>query len=312
MRVAAIFGPGASKRSLRPFQSPDIRWLSQLPAEAAEADVVLILGGDGTVHRHLAELVRLNLPVLVVPCGSGNDFARALGLRRVKDAVAAWRAFAAGKGVVKRIDLGVIRPLNVGAPEVHHYFCTVAGIGLSSEIARRANRLPRWLLGHGGYALSLPPTLLGFRPFGLKISAEPEKIKATPRLAFLAAFANGPAYGGGMKIAPRARLDDGRLDVCIVAETGKMRLFCLFPTVYFGRHLELAEVQYSQGENLRVETEPPLEVYADGEHVCQTPAQLTVAREALRVIVNPGCWLLDLPSEPGGLPHSAPELSPRA
>src|SRR5208337_2275857 len=130
------------------------------------ADAILIFGGDGTVHRHLAQLVELRLPVLVVPCGSGNDFAHALNLHRVRDSMAAWRRFSSGTNSsgtesgtepgtenVRSIDLGVISPLVTDgpitdgqfagdAPAPHeHYFCCVGGVGLDGEIARRANRL---------------------------------------------------------------------------------------------------------------------------------------------------------------------------
>ena len=101
----------------------------------------------------------------------------------------------------------------------------------------------------------------------------------------LAAFANTPTYGGGMKIAPQAKLDDGKLDICIVRAMNKFKLFCLFPTVYFGRHLKFGEVEYGQVARVRLETEHPLDVYADGEFVCQTPVEFSVARDALKVIV---------------------------
>jgi diacylglycerol kinase (ATP) len=90
-----------------------------------------------------------------------------------------------------------------------------------------------------------------------------------------------------MQIAPRALLDDGLLDICVVSDLNKFRLFCLFPTVYFGRHLTIPEVEYFQSESLRVETETALDVYADGEYVCQTPIEVTVAPRALPVIVHP-------------------------
>ena len=88
-----------------------------------------------------------------------------------------------------------------------------------------------------------------------------------------------------MKIAPQAKLDDGKLDVCIVRGMDTFKLFCLFPTVYFGRHLTFKEVEYTQTPVVRIDTEYPLDVYADGEYVCQTPAEFSVARNALRVIV---------------------------
>jgi len=94
-----------------------------------------------------------------------------------------------------------------------------------------------------------------------------------------------PTYGGGMKIAPQAQLDDGSLDICVILNMSKLKLFCLFPTVYFGRHLSIPQVEYFQTESLRLETVKPLDVYADGEYVCRTPIEVKVARSALRVIV---------------------------
>jgi diacylglycerol kinase (ATP) len=274
---------------LRPFQqAADLTWLPEFPAKHDQADAIVVLGGDGTIHRHLAQLVDLQLPVLIVPRGSGNDFARALGLRRVGDALAAWRQFTAGKGIVQRIDLGTIRPVEKsaagGTPAQMHYFCTVAGIGLDGEIARRANRLPRWLRARGGYALSLIPAVFWFSPVSVKITVR-DSVRESR--IFLAAFANTPAYGGGMKIAPQARFDDGKLDICIVREVDKLKLFCLFPTVYFGRHLQVPEVDYFQTPSLKVEAESPLEVFADGEFLCRTPIEVGVAEGVLPVILPP-------------------------
>jgi diacylglycerol kinase (ATP) len=294
MRAAAIFGPSSSAEDLRPFQRTESSWLFGLPEDSSEADAILIFGGDGTVHRYLAQLVKLRLPVLVVPCGSGNDFARALRLRSVRDSLAAWRKFCSHGSNARTIDLGVIEPLmpdrqGTGeAPAPHrHYFCCVGGVGLDGEVARRANQLPRWVRAHGGYILSFLPALLRFKPVLIKISAREgsaASLAGSAKPMVVAAFANAPAYGGGMKIAPHAKLDDGALDVCVIPAMSKLKLGCLFPTVYFGRHLNIPQVEYFQTERLRLETERPLEVYADGEYVCQTPIEVSVEKQALSVI----------------------------
>src|SRR5580698_5630440 len=105
MRAAAILGLGCSAKNLKPFQAGNnVEWRMGMPASELEADVILLFGGDGTVHRHLGQLVRLGLPVLVVPAGSGNDFARALGLGRVRDSLEAWRKFCGDAGNVRAID----------------------------------------------------------------------------------------------------------------------------------------------------------------------------------------------------------------
>ena len=160
--------------------------------------------------------------------------------------------------------------------------------------------MPRWLRGRGGYVLSLVPTIFSFAALPMKILArgdgrdlanesgveESEGWSVrSDRPTLLAAFANTPMYGGGMKIAPRAKMDDGLLDVCVVGGVDPFKLFCLFPTIYSGRHLDVKEVEYFQAGRVRVETERPVDIYADGEFVCRTPIEVRVERAALRVVV---------------------------
>ena len=295
MRAAAILGLGCSVKDLRPFQiSETIDWRIGVPSPNDHVDVILLFGGDGTIHRHLASLAGLALPVLIVPTGSGNDFASSLGLRCVRDSLAAWESFCRAANNVHAVDLGAITPLNTAAESTapQTYFCCVAGVGLDGEVARRANGLPRWLRGHGGYALSAIPTILTFAPLPMKISipsearngVTPDWIPHSDRPMMLAAFANTPLYGGGMRVAPEAKMDDGLFDVCLVADVSPFKLFCLFPTVYAGRHLSVKEVEYFKTARVRLETEHPLDVYADGEYVCRTPIDVSIAPGALRVV----------------------------
>lgn len=333
MRAAAILGLGCTSRDLKPFQSDQsVEWRIGVPA-ADDVDAVLVLGGDGTVHRHLGQLVRVGAPVLVVPAGSGNDFARALGMSSVRDSLAAWDKFCASGSNVRTIDLGMITPGESstgidssstgreiptlsqkareewGTPEGSfpicsdssfanrplssppqtrspQYFCCVAGVGIDSEVARRANGLPRWLRGHGGYALSLAPTIFSFAPLPIRISVGDgdQWTVRSDAPTLLAAFANAPMYGGGMKIAPRAKMDDGLLDVCVVGAVSRLKLAAVFPTVYHGRHLSIKEVSYFSTPRVRVETEYPVDVYADGEFVCRTPVDVGVQAGALKIV----------------------------
>jgi diacylglycerol kinase (ATP) len=299
MRAAAIFGLGCSQKNLKPFQiDSSIEWHIGLPSAGDRTEVVLLFGGDGTIHRHLNQLVKLESSLLVVPTGSGNDFARALGLRHVRDSLAAWWRFVLERDNVRAIDLGTITPLNASAaesPAPHDpiYFCSVAGVGLDSEVARRANGLPRWLRGHGGYALAATPTIFRFAPLPMKIYTANNACQWSIRSdqpTLLAAFANTATYGGGMRIAPNARMDDGLLDVCVIGGMDPFKLACMFPTVYFGRHLRVREVKYLQTARVRVETGKPLDIYADGEFVCRTPVEVGVRPGALKVLMpSPRC-----------------------
>ncbi len=285
MRAAAIFGLGTSPRQLKQFQTGSpTHWLEGLPASSSDAEAILIFGGDGTIHRHLPALVRLGLPTLVVPAGSGNDFARALNLRSVEDSLHAWREFEAGKLEATAIDLGVVVPADSGK---QHYFCTVAMCGLDSAVAKLANRMPRWMRSHGGYAMGLFPAMAKFSAFPLRITSlqgTSQTLSDTP--ITLAAFANTQFYGDGMRIAPRAELSDGLLDMCLIHEVNRLKLLWLFPTVYLGRHLNLREAAYSTVESARLETSPPRDIYADGEYVCTTPAEIRSIPKALKVIAQ--------------------------
>jgi diacylglycerol kinase (ATP) len=291
MRAAAIFGLGSSRRDLRAFQrNSSVEWVVGQPGEQESVDAILVFGGDGTVHRHLGALVKLGLPVLIVPAGSGNDFARALGIAGVSDSVAVWERFASGAANCRGVDLGLITPLGVGSGREGPptYFSCVAGVGLDGEVSRRANRMPRWLKAHGGYALSFPGALVSFRPFALMLRADladiGDKSSQVERTVMAAVFANAPFYGGGMKVAPRAQMDDGLLDVCLIRAISKVKLLGLFPSVYFGRHLGIDGVEYFAASRARVEPDRVLGVYADGEYVCETPVEIAAARGALRVI----------------------------
>lgn len=291
MRAAVIFGLGTSPADLKLFQAGSTtEWSQGLPTSSRDADAILIFGGDGTIHRHLPALVRLKLPVLIVPSGSGNDFARALMLRSMRDSLRVWRDFESGKLSARPVDLGVI--VSSRSPEHTHYFCCVAGCGLDSAAARRANRMPRWLRGHGGYALALLPLLARFPAFSLRLTQETgtqlndNDCADAGKLTLLAAFANTQFYGDGMRIAPEADPTDGKLDICRINKLSPLKLLSLFPTVYFGRHLLVPEVEYSRAERVHLQTGTPIEIYADGEYVCETPAEISVAAGALRVICS--------------------------
>jgi diacylglycerol kinase (ATP) len=283
MHAAVIFGLGTSPSQLKQFQSGSpTHWIEGLPASSSDADAILIFGGDGTIHRHLPALVRLGLPVLVVPAGSGNDFARALNLLSLEDSVRAWRAFEAGRLEPRATDLGVVTPADSGK---QHYFCTVAMCGLDSAVARLANRMPRWLRSKGGYAIGLLPVIAKFSAFPLRITSQQGGTQqSTEAPTTLAAFANTQFYGDGMRIAPHADLSDGLLDMCLIREVNRLKLLSVFPSVYFGRHLNMREAAYSSVEWARLETNPPRDIYADGEYVCTTPAEIRAVRNAINLI----------------------------
>ena len=242
-------------------------------------DAGLIFGGDGTVHRFLPQLQRHKIPALVVPKGSGNDFAKTLGIVNEKTAIRAWRVFCSTGKNVREIDLGIV---DSGESEIP--FCCVVGLGLDSVANARANRMPAWLRGSAGYLLAALQSLPAFRPPKFTVRAGTREIQ---RSGFLLAVGNAHRYGRGMKIAPRAVLDDGLLDLCLVGAMTKLKLLACVPTVFWGAHLGIREVEYFQTPEVRIDAEPRLEIYADGEYACRTPATVRLLPRALRVI-TPG------------------------
>jgi diacylglycerol kinase family enzyme len=167
------------------------------------------------------------------------------------------------------------------------YFACIAGTGLDAAVNRQAMKHPRWLRAHGGYVVALLQVLGGFRPPQVTVSLEIEGHWQTPvrEPGMLVAVGNGPSYGSGMRLAHLAELDDGLLDVCFVRQLSKLRLARLFHVVFRGAHLGMKEVEYWKATRVRIQTDPVMELFADGEYICPTPVELAVRREALRVIV---------------------------
>lgn len=274
----ALLHPDVSPRIVDRFRcrSVEIRVQDNLES-STNLSAALIFGGDGTVHRHLPQLHQQKIPTLVVPTGSGNDFAKALGIRNVEAALRAWQQFCADGKNVREVDLGVIR---AGGEEM--LFCCVAGVGMDAEANARANRMPQWLKGRGGYVLAALQSLVAFKPVEMSVKTVQREIR---RPAFFVAVGNAHRYGGGMKVTPRALPDDGLLDICVVSKLNKLKLLCWVPTIFFGGHLRLKQVEYFQAERVRIETARELELYADGDFACKTPVEIGVVRRALRVIV---------------------------
>src|SRR6516225_6118153 len=181
--AAALLHPDVSPKAIEPFRSEtsDIIFREDLD-NAAPLDAALIFGGDGTVHRHLPELHRHKIPALIVPKGSGNDFAKALGIRNEATALRAWKEFCSTRKNVREIDLGVIRK-----EQTEILFACVAGMGLDSAANARANRMSSWLRGSVGYFLAALQVLPVFQPLEIASLSREQEARGP---AFFVAVAN--------------------------------------------------------------------------------------------------------------------------
>jgi diacylglycerol kinase (ATP) len=245
-------------------------------ALAAGAERVAVCGGDGTVHEVAGELAGTRAALGIVPCGRGNDLASVLGIPG--DLGAAVEILAAG--VERRIDLGRIEGLG-GAGEAPRRFCTVASVGFDAEAAAVAHRREVPLSGSAAYVYAVLRTLVTYRSPAVRLAGDFGVFEGE---ILLAATANIPTYGGGMRIAPRAVCDDGWLDLCIVRALPRLAVLRHFPRIFAGTHEKLPFVEMRRTRALRIETSRPLWIYADGEPICRTPAAIAVEEGALLVL----------------------------
>jgi len=232
-------------------------------------DVVVSAGGDGTHHYALNGLVGGEVPLGILSLGSGNDFSRALGIP-VEPGAAARTLL---EGDARRIDVA-----RVGSAV---YGC-VAGVGFDSVVNRYANERVRYVSGSPAYTWAILRCIGPYRPQRLELRSDGRNFSGE---IMFAVVGNTTSYGGGLKITPRARPDDGLLDVCIVPAMGKFELLRWVPRAYSGAHLKHPRILYFQARKITLASPSRLELFGDGEFLQELPATIEVVPRALRVVV---------------------------
>ncbi|WP_024440591.1 diacylglycerol kinase [Mycobacterium sp. UM_WGJ] len=245
-------------------------------ALAAGTDAVVVAGGDGVISLALQSLALGEVPLGIIPAGTGNDHAREYGLP-TGDPEAA--ADVVAEGQTETIDLGRI----VEDGGAVSWFGTVMAAGFDSLVSDRVNRM-RWPHGRMRYNLAMVAEMSKLRllPFRLTFDdGAPLDIELT-----LAAFGNTRSYGGGMLICPGADHGDGLLDVTMVHSGSRTKLIRLFPTVFKGTHVLLDEVSTRRAKSIRVEC-PGINAYADGDYVAPLPVTVSAVPGALQILRAP-------------------------
>ena len=242
----------------------------ELAREAAgRGETPVTLSGDGLIGAVAGALCEVPDAVLgVLPGGRGNDFARMIGLPL--DPVAACDVLAAGRAAP--IDLGTANGRT---------FLGIASLGFDSDANRIANAAPPQL-GRLGYVYGAFRALVGWEPARFTVAVDGDE---TSFRGWSVAAANSGFYGGGMRLAPHARLDDGALDVILVGDCSPLRFARTLPRVFRGSHVRSRQVTELRGADVRVTADRPFTVYADGDPIGSLPVTLRAVPAALKVLL---------------------------
>lgn len=241
---------------------------------------VVVVGGDGTIHLAVNELMGAGTgrsqALGIVPAGTGSDLARALKLPRHPEQA------------LRRALLGPVRHLDVGCCETadgRYFFANIASAGIGGLVDSLVNAIPN--RGRAAFLKATLTALRTYRPVNLAIEVDSEPWHQGS--AFLVAIANGTSFGKGMKVAPDALMDDGLFDIVLVGPVSGLQLLRRLPQVYFGRHLQARPVSVCRGCSVRLTPMgemPPFDM--DGETYAATATTITVVPSALGFATSGG------------------------
>lgn len=245
-------------------------------AVAAGAQALVVVGGDGMVHLGANALAGTPIPLGIIPAGTGNDAARGLGLDPGDPGAAVERFLKSCQGEPRSVDLGRLE--RAGATPV--WFMCALSAGFDALVNERANRW-HWPRGPMRYQLAILRELAVLKPlhYSLVVDGQVRRQRAV-----LISISNGVCVGGGMKITPDARYDDGRLDLFVVSPVSRLGFLRIYALVFSGRHTRRPEVRIEQVEEVFIDS-PGVVAYADGERIGPLPATVKVDPGALKLWV---------------------------
>jgi YegS/Rv2252/BmrU family lipid kinase len=271
--------PGVQRRlrelglEVRRQDTRDLEHARALAGEAARAgETVAVLSGDGMIGAVADALREVPGAVLgVLPGGRGNDLARVLGISQ--DPLEACATIA--RGVPRAIDMGEVNG---------RAFVGIASVGFDSDANRIANEAPSWL-GNLVYVYGALRALIAWRPARFEIELDPpgERVSIS---AYTVGAANSRAYGGGMRAAPDALLDDGLLDVLVLESVSKVAFVTkILPKVFSGKHMQEPGVRVWRAREVSVEADRPFDMYADGDPIGELPVRVRALTGAVTMLV---------------------------
>jgi YegS/Rv2252/BmrU family lipid kinase len=296
--LAALQGHGLQVRVELTRDLDHARELAR--AAALGGETVVCLSGDGLIGV-VADVLREIPDALlgVLPGGRGNDLARVLGIPA--DAVQACAIIAAGFS--RRLDLGAVEPRTVTNLDDAHSewpaqrtgdrqtggqaYVGIASVGFDSEANRIANEAPAWL-GALVYAYGALCALLRWHPARFEIELDPPGERHS-FAGYTVGACNSKTYGGGMRAAPGALLDDGLLEVVVLEDVSKLRFVTrILPKVFSGTHVHEPSVRVFRAREVTISADRPFTMYADGDPIGELPLRVRALRGAVRVLVPTG------------------------
>jgi YegS/Rv2252/BmrU family lipid kinase len=239
-------------------------------AAARGADLILAVGGDGTVNEIVNGLVGSQVRVGIIPTGTGNDFVRTVGIPL--DPLEACI-------VINTMNSKVVDVAKID----DNYFLNVAGIGFDAQVAAEVNRKNSFIKGKLAYLWAIVKVLAVFQPAQIELKFEGST--EVKKNILVVALANARYYGGGMEIAPGAKVDDGLLDVVTIEEMSKPELIKSLPLLLQGSHLKHPKVTVYRCQKLTVTGPETVFVHADGELLTGLPISVELVPKALEIIV---------------------------
>jgi diacylglycerol kinase (ATP) len=242
-------------------------------------DLVVAVGGDGTVNEVVNGIVGSSVTLAVLPLGGNNDFLRSLGICTWQEA-----CLIVAQGAEAQLDLGLAEYVQEDGHRAKRYYAVLADIGFGSQVVLNTPTRFRHSLGGGlGYVISLYRTAVQGQARARKMTVTANGGLRYDENLLLVEALNGSYAGGGLKVAPEARMDDGLLDVFVAKEMHWLAIWALFPKIYRGTHLEHEKAGYFQTREVTVEAKEQTIVSVDGDVIGYTPSRLTVVPRALTV-----------------------------
>ena len=262
------------------LQEPDFEQLMAAgrKAVAGRPDALVVVGGDGMVNLGTNLVVGTRVPLGIVPSGTGNDMARGLGIPH-ENTEAAINTLVAALGRPSRaIDAGRAEYLEEGIPSVRWFACVLSA-GFDAIVNERANTMehPK---GASRYLIALGLELARLKPIPYRLVLDGRELLTTGALI---SVGNNVSIGGGMKVTPDARVDDGLLDILVVRAISRLAFLRIFPRVFKGEHVSDSRVTIHRARRIRIESEGVV-AYADGERFGVLPIDIEVVPGALRIL----------------------------